>query len=52
MTLVRDDEYRDRFFLLVGLSESPIVRYVLTGADAATLADALRQVKDDLDQED
>ncbi len=52
VTLIKDDEYRDRFFLVAGQMASPIVRFVLAGVDAAKIADALRQVKEDLDDED
>jgi hypothetical protein len=51
VTLVKDDEYEDRFFLVVGLMESPTVRFVLAGTDATQIADALRQVKEDLEAE-
>jgi hypothetical protein len=49
--LVRDDEYRDRFFLVVGLMENPLVRFVIAGIDAVDFAAALQQVKEDLDDE-
>jgi hypothetical protein len=52
VTLVRDDEYDDRFFLVVGPTENPIVHFVIAGTDVVKIADALRQVKDDLDAED
>ena len=52
VTLVKDDEYRDRLFLVVGPMENPIVRFVLSGSDAMQIADALRQVKEDLEDED
>jgi hypothetical protein len=51
VTLVRDDEYDDRFFLVVGPTESPIVRFVIGGMDVVKIADALRQVMDDLGEE-
>lgn len=50
--LIKDDEYPDRFFIVVGRMDSPIVRFVLAGADVINIADALRQVKDDLEEED
>jgi hypothetical protein len=49
ITLVRDDEYSDRFFLVVGPQDSPAVRLVIAGADLAHLVAALHQVKEDLD---
>jgi hypothetical protein len=52
VTLVKDDEYRTRFFLVVGPPSGPSVRFVITGADAEMLIDALRQAESDLDDED
>jgi hypothetical protein len=51
VTLVKDDEYRDRFFLIVGPSASPTVRFTLSGSDAEMVADALRQVGEDIGDE-
>jgi hypothetical protein len=51
VTLVKDDEYGDRFFLVVGLMESPVVRFILAGTDAIQIADALKQVKEDLEED-
>jgi hypothetical protein len=48
VTLVKDDEYADRFFLVVGLPDNPIVRFVLAETDTMQLTEALRQVKEDL----
>jgi hypothetical protein len=48
LTLIRDDEYEGRFFLVMGQMDSPMVRYTLTGKDATQIADALRQVMEDL----
>jgi len=52
VALVKDDEYEDRFFLVVGPMDSPLVRFVLAGKDVVNIADALRQVKEDLDDQD
>jgi hypothetical protein len=52
ITLVKDDEYEDRFFLLVGPMDSPIVRFVIAGTDVVKIADALRQIEQDLDDDD
>ena len=52
ITLVKDDEYEDRFFLVVGPMDNPIVRFVIAGMDVVKIADALRQVQQDLDDED
>ncbi len=48
VTLVKDDEYRDRFFLAVGPPARPAMRFTIAGADAAMLAEALRQAEQDL----
>jgi hypothetical protein len=51
ITLVRDDEYDDRFFLVVGPMDNPVVRFVIAGTDVTNIAKALEQVKEDLDDE-
>ncbi|HWG42319.1 MAG TPA: hypothetical protein VN688_05985 [Gemmataceae bacterium] len=51
ITLFKDDEYLDRFFLVVGPTDSPMVRFVLAGKDAAEITEALRQVEEDLEEE-
>ena len=48
VSLVRDDEYKDRCFIVVGRSESPIVRLSIAGEDLGNLVEALRQVQDDI----
>jgi hypothetical protein len=48
VNLIRDDEYPDRFFVVVGTSPEPVVRFTLTGDDLANLIEALRQARDDL----
>ena len=45
---VRDDEYRDRCFTVVGRSDSPIVRFSVAGEDLDNLIEALRQVEEDI----
>jgi len=50
VSLLRDDEYDDRFFLLVGPADRPTVRFVIAGTDLTNIADALRQVQADLDE--
>ncbi len=52
VTVLKDDEYQDRFFIVVGRKKNPIVRYAISGVDAAKLAEALRQVQEDLDDEE
>ena len=46
--LLRDDEFDDRFFLVVGLSDGPVVRYTLAGDDVKCISAALEQVLEDL----
>jgi hypothetical protein len=48
VTLMRDDEYNDRCFLIIGASASPTARLTLTSAEIAPLIKALRQVREDL----
>lgn len=48
VSLVRDDEFDDRCFVLVGRADSPIIRCSLTGADSHHILKALDQVKKDL----
>jgi hypothetical protein len=48
VALVRDDEYPDRAFLIVGPSDCPIVRFAVAGEDWHHLVQALRQVEQDL----
>ena len=52
ITLVKDNEYEDRFFLVVGPMDSPTVRFVIAGMDVVKIADALRQIEQDLDDDD
>ena len=52
VTLLRDDEYNDRYFLVVGPTDHPLVRFVIAGADVNNIAKALEQVKEDLDEQD
>lgn len=46
IVLLRDDEFADRFFLLVETSNRSVVRLTLAGKDLADLADALRDAKE------
>ena len=48
VSLVRDDEYKDRCFIVVGRSDSPIVRFSVAGEDLNNLVEALRQVEEDI----
>ena len=51
VTLVKDDEYDDRVFLVVGQPAHPVVRYAIAGVDFESIAEALRQVSEDIDAE-
>ena len=48
VSLVRDDEYKDRCFIVVGRSDSPIVRFSVAGEDLDNLIEAFRQVEEDI----
>ena len=47
--LVRDDEYEDRCFLVVGQEAAPVVRFTLAGEDLKDVREALRQAAEDLE---
>lgn len=51
VTLVRDDEYSDRFFFVMGGDPSPSVRLSIAGKDLAGIIEALRQIQGDLQEE-
>lgn len=46
--LVQDDEYPDRFFLVVGQTNSPMVWFTIASPDAGNIAEGLRQMQEDL----
>ena len=48
VALVRDDEYNDRCFIVIGQSDSPIIRFSVAGEDLDNLVEALRQVEEDI----
>ena len=48
ITLIKDDEYEDRFFIAAGPLEKPLARFVLVGADSTQISAALRQIQDEL----
>jgi hypothetical protein len=52
ITLFKDDEYSDRFFVVVGQTDRPLVRFVIAGMDAVKIAEALRQVQEDLEDQE
>ena len=49
ISLVKDDEFDDRFYIVVGQTERLTMRYVIAGSDVLAIADALRQVLEDLE---
>lgn len=51
ITFLRDNEYTDRCFLVVGSVGKPVVRYSLEGTDLAKLTEAVRQVREELKNE-
>jgi hypothetical protein len=52
VSLIWDDEFADRCFLLVAPSDHACLRLTLGGEDVAHLAEALLQVKADLEDEE
>ncbi len=48
VTLVLDDEYKDRCFLVLGRSDSPTARFSVAGEDLKNLIAALQQVQEDI----
>ena len=50
VSLVRDDEYEDRYFMVVGPGDSPVVRFTFAGEDLRNLVEALRQAEQDIPQ--
>jgi hypothetical protein len=50
VTLVRDDEFSDRYFVVVETKHKLVIRITVGGADLRSLVTALRQAKEDLDE--
>jgi hypothetical protein len=48
VTLISDDEYIDRYFLVVGPTASPLARLTLAGKDLRNLISALSQIEEEL----
>lgn len=48
--LLGDDEYHDRVFLVAGPLEGPMIRFAFSGAVLAGLAEALQQVRAELEE--
>lgn len=49
--LVRDDEYKDRYFLVIGQEADVVVRFTIAGKDLKGITEALRQTMEDLEDE-
>lgn len=49
VTLLRDDEFSDRYFLLMETKNKSVIRITIAGDDLNSFVIALRQVKEDLD---
>jgi hypothetical protein len=52
VTLVRDDEFSDRYFLVAETETKLVVRVTIGGADLKSLVSALRQANEDLNGND
>ncbi len=48
VNLVRDDEFNDRYFLVIKPKHGLSIRFTLTGDDLKNVVNALRQSKEDL----
>jgi hypothetical protein len=48
VSMIQDDEFATRWFIIINGKADAIVRFTLDAADVEMLADALRQVMDDL----
>ena len=51
LVLVRDDEYKDRYFLVIGEKADVVVRFTIAGEDLRNITEALRQATEDLEEE-
>lgn len=49
--LIRDDEYKDRYFLVVGQEADVVVRFAISGQDVKDIMEALRQTAEDFEDE-
>jgi hypothetical protein len=52
VTIIKDDEYSDRFFLVAGGVKSPALRLTFAGKDAGHFIEALRQIEEELSASD
>jgi hypothetical protein len=48
VSLIEDNEYEDRCFLVIGPKSSCCMRFPLWGEDIRMILDALRQIREDL----
>lgn len=51
VVLVRDDEYKDRYFLVIGQEADVVVRFTIAGQDLKDITEGLRQTTEDLGEE-
>ena len=51
VSLVKDDEYDDRLFFVIGPAKGLMVRLVIAGEEVSEIVGASRQVKQDLDDD-
>jgi hypothetical protein len=47
--LVRDEEYKDRYFLKIGPEADPVMWFTVAGEDLKDIQEALRQAAEDLE---
>ena len=50
VSLIRDDEFTDRYFLSIESKSGTLVRFTLAGKDLMHLTDALRQLNEDMSE--
>lgn len=51
VVLVRDDEYKDRYYLVVGEEADVVVRFTIAGQGLKDIQEALRQAMEDIEDE-
>lgn len=51
VNLIQDDEFADRFFLVIEPKGGSLVRFTITGDDLKNVTEALRQAKEDIEGE-
>jgi hypothetical protein len=51
VVLVHDDEYKDRYFLVIGQEADVVVRFTIAGKDLKDIQEALREATEDLEDE-